>query len=125
MADNINNPQVRALCQIRDVYRAINDFELNFQQIYDLGLNEGMLLCSLTTQKYSSNELANALGLSNSNTSKVIKAVEKKGLIRRIVGKDDKRQMYFSLTELGKKKIESIKCAELDIPETLKPVVKL
>ncbi len=125
MADNINNPQVRALCQIRDVYRAINDFELNFQQIYDLGLNEGMLLCSLTTQKYSSNELANVLGLSNSNTSKVIKAVEKKGLIRRIVGKDDKRQMYFSLTELGKKKIESIKCAELDIPETLKPVVKL
>ncbi len=125
MADNINNSQVRALCQIRDVYRAINDFELNFQQIYDLGLNEGMLLCSLTTQKYSSNELANVLGLSNSNTSKVIKAVEKKGLIRRIVGKDDKRQMYFSLTELGKKKIESIKCAELDIPETLKPVVKL
>lgn len=45
MADNTNNSQVRTLCQIRDVYRAIYDFELNFQQVYDLGLNEGMLLC--------------------------------------------------------------------------------
>ena len=125
MADNINNSQVKTLCQIRDVYRAIYDFELNFQQLYDLGLNEGMLLCSLNTQKYSSNELASVLGLSNSNTSKVIKSVEKKGLIRRIVGKEDKRQMYFALTDLGKKTLESIKCAEFDIPETLKPVVKL
>ena len=86
MADNTNNSQVRTLCQIRDVYRAIYDFELNFQQLYDLGLNEGMLLCSLNAQKYSSNELASVLGLSNSNTSKVIKSVEKKGTIRRIVG---------------------------------------
>lgn len=125
MADNINNSQVKTLCQIRDVYRAIYDFELNFQQLYDLGLNEGMLLCSLNTQKYSSNELASVLGLSNSNTSKVIKSVEKKGLIRRIVGKEDKRQMYFALTDLGKKKLESIKYAEFDIPETLKPVVNL
>ena len=125
MADNTNNSQVRTLCQIRDVYRAISDFELNFQQLYDLGLNEGMLLCSLNAQKYSSNELASVLGLSNSNTSKVIKSVEKKGLIRRIVGKEDKRQMYFALTDFGKKKLESIKCAEFDIPETLKPVVNL
>lgn len=125
MADNINNPQVNTLCQIRDVYRAIYEFELNFQQSYDLGLNEGMLLCSLNAQKYSSNELAGVLGLSNSNTSKVIKSVEKKGLIRRIVGKDDKRQMYFTLTDLGKKKLESIKCGEFDIPAMLKTVIKL
>lgn len=125
MTDNTNNLQVRTLCRIRDMYRAIHDFELSFQQLYDLGLNEGMLLCSLNTQKYSSNELASVLGLSNSNTSKVIKSVENKGLIRRIVGKEDKRQMYFALTDLGKKKLESIKCAELDIPETLQPVVKL
>lgn len=125
MADSINNSQVTILCQIRDIYRAIYVFESSFQQLYDLSLNEGMLLCSLNTQKHSSNELANMLGLSNSNTSKVIKSVEKKGLIKRIVGKEDKRQMYFALSDLGKKKLESIKCAELDIPETLKFVVKL
>jgi len=124
MANNIDNSQVSALCQIRDVYRAIYEFELNFQQSYNLSLNEGMLLCSLSVQKYSSNELADILGLSNSNTSKVIKSIEKKGLIKRIVGKDDKRQMYFTLTDLGRKKLESIKCAEFIIPELLKSVVK-
>ena len=83
-----------------------------------------MLLCSLNSQKYSSNELAEVLGLSNSNTSKVIKSVEKKGLIKRIIGKNDKRQMYFTLTDLGHKKLESIKCAQFDMPELLKQVVK-
>ncbi|MDH6534305.1 DNA-binding MarR family transcriptional regulator [Parabacteroides sp. PM5-20] len=123
MANNTNNSQVNTLCQIRDLYRTIYEFELNFQRTYDLGLNEGMLLCSLNTQKYSSNELAAVLGLSNSNTSKVIKSVEKKKLIKRIVGKDDKRQMYFTLTELGRKKLESIKCAEFNIPESLKTAI--
>lgn len=124
MTDQINNSQVSTLCQIRDVYRAIYEFELNFQHAYDLGLNEGMLLCSLSTQKHSSNELASVLGLSNSNTSKVIKSVENKKLIKRIVGKDDKRQMYFTLTDLGRKKLESIKCTEFELPETLKSVIK-
>lgn len=123
MVENINNPQVRTLCQIRDMYRAIYAFELEFQQTYDLGLNEGMLLCSLHSQKYSSNELATILGLSNSNTSKVIKSVEKKKLIKRIVGKEDKRQMYFTLTELGRQKIETIKCAELTLPDALQGIV--
>jgi DNA-binding MarR family transcriptional regulator len=125
MANNMDNSQVSTLCQIRDVYRAIYEFESDFQQSYNLGLNEGMLLCSLSIQKYSSNELAGVLGLSNSNTSKVIKSVEKKGLIKRIVGKDDKRQMYFTLTGAGLKKLESIKYAEFIIPESLKPVIKL
>lgn len=124
VADNMNNSQVNTLCQIRDVYRAIYEFELKFQQSHNLGLNEGMLLCSLNTQKYSSNELAGILGLSNSNTSKVIKSIENKKLIKRIVGKDDKRQMYFTLTDLGRKKLESIKCAEFSIPESLKSVIK-
>lgn len=119
----IDNSQVSTLCHIRDVYRAIYEFEQNFQQTHDLGLNEGMLLCSLSNRRHSSNELAEALGLSNSNTSKVIKSVEKKGLIRRIVGKDDKRQMYFVLTDLGCKKLESIKCADFCIPEPLKTVI--
>ncbi|MDL2209160.1 winged helix DNA-binding protein [Parabacteroides sp. OttesenSCG-928-O15] len=125
MEENRSNAQVSTLCQIRDVYRAIYEFELNFQQSHNLGLNEGMLLCSLNAQTYSSNELATILGLTSSNTSKVIKSVEKKRLIKRIVGKEDKRQMYFTLTELGRKKLESIKCAEFNIPESLRSVVKI
>jgi len=121
MEEKTDSEQVRNLCHIRDMYRAIFEFEQNFQHLYGLGLNEGMMLCSLSRKRYSSNELAGILGLSNSNTSKVIKSIENKGLIKRIIGKDDKRQMYFCLTDLGRKKYESIKCSEFEIPELLRP----
>lgn len=121
----MENNQVKTLCQIRDIYRAIAEFEIDFQHNFDMCLNEGMLLCSLNINKYSSSEIAEVLGLSNSNTSKVIKSVEKKGLVKRMVGKDDKRQMYFVLTDTGRKKLEAIKCGEFAIPEILKSKIHI
>lgn len=90
---------METLCRIRDIYRAIAEFEVKFMQEFDLSLNEGMLLCTLlNTPKRTSSEIAEALGLSASNTSKVIRSVEDKKLITRLVGKTDKRQMHFALT---------------------------
>ena len=67
-------------------------------QEFDLSLNEGMLLCTLlNTPKLTSSEIAEALGLSASNASKIIRSVEEKKLITRLVGKADKRQMHFAL----------------------------
>ena len=111
------------LCLIRDIYRSIGDFEANFQQTHDLCLNEGMLLCTLQKGKLSSGEIAAALGLTHSNASKVIKSVEDKGLVDRVLGDKDKRQMYFSLSEEGKKRLSSIKCDRVEIPELLKNVL--
>ena len=54
---------METLCKIRDVYRAIAEFEVQFTQMYDLSLNEGMLLCTLlNTPKLTSSEIAEALG---------------------------------------------------------------
>ena len=76
------------LCKIRDIYRAIAEFEVQFMQLYDLSLNEGMLLCTLLNRpKLTSSEIAEALGLSASNTSKVIRSVEDKKLITRLIGR--------------------------------------
>ena len=50
---------METLCKIRDVYRAIAEFEVQFTQMYDLSLNEGMLLCTLlNTPKLTSSERA-------------------------------------------------------------------
>ena len=47
------------LCKIRDVYRAIAEFETQFMQQYNLSLNEGMLLCTLlNTPRLTSGEIA-------------------------------------------------------------------
>ncbi len=109
------------LCRIRDIYRAITEYESLFERTYGLCLNEGMLLCSLSkSDLLTSGEIAALLGLTTSNTSKVICSVEKKGLIRRMLGDKDKRQMYFSLTPEGKKRLQDVKCSELEVPELLK-----
>ena len=115
---------METLCRIRDIYRAIAEFEVKFMQEFDLSLNEGMLLCTLlNTPKLTSSEIAEALGLSASNTSKVIRSVEDKKLITRLVGKTDKRQMHFALTPEGKSRITVIKnstperrCSSLFLP---------
>lgn len=117
---------METLCKIRDVYRAIAEFEVQFTQMYDLSLNEGMLLCTLlNTPKLTSGEIAEALGLSASNTSKVIRSVEGKKLITRLIGKEDKRQMRFSLTTEGKNRISDIKNATFELSELLQQVVSL
>lgn len=112
-----------ALCSLRDIYRAIRDFEMEFLQKHDLCLNEGMLLCTLCTEMYSSSELATKLGLTNSNASKVIRSVEDKGFIERRLGKEDKRQMYFVLSSTGKKKLNEIKDADDHIRDVLLQII--
>lgn len=111
--------RVKTLCKIRDVYRAISEFEVNFQNKYSICLNEGMLLCTLEDNRYSSSQIAERLGLTNSNASKVIKSLENKNLIKRILGEEDKRQMYFVISDKGQKMLNSIKCDEIEIPDQL------
>lgn len=112
------------LCKIRDVQRSIIAFEQRFVKRHGICLNEGMLLCSLhQSKRLSSGELGELLGLTPSNTSKVITSVEEKRLITRILGTTDKRQMYFALTEKGREKIASICCEEVEIPEFLNEII--
>lgn len=113
-------------CRIRDLYRSISEFEHSFEAAHGLCLNEGMLLCTLsnsTEEMLSSGALADSLGLTCSNTSKLIKSIEDQGYISRVMGKTDKRQMYFKLTKKGKDKIEHIHCLEIEIPALLNEVI--
>lgn len=113
------------LCKIRDIYRSVADFELRFEEKYGICLNEGMLLCSLSGRgTLSSGEIADLLGLKTSNASKVIKAAENKGLVKRILGNNDKRQMYFSLTSKGQKRLLSIDCNDVGVPDLLKALLE-
>lgn len=115
---------METLCKIRDLYRSVAEFENHFEALYGICLNEGMLLCSLSSSgKLSSGEIAEVLGLTTSNTSKVIRSAENKGLIRRILGETDKRQMFFILTEEGKIRLDSIDCKNIEMHEILKEVI--
>ena len=98
------------LCKIRDLYRAIAEFESSFSKTYGISLNEGMLLCTLLDKgRMTSSELADALGLSHSKT--------------RQVGQKDKRQMNFIPTAAGRELITRIKAATFQLPELLEKAV--
>ncbi len=112
------------ICRLRDINRAIAELERQFSQQFDVNINEAMLLCTLKEKcELSSGAIAEALGLSASNASKVIASSEKKNLISRNLCKEDKRQMFFSLTSIGKEKIETMRNEQIDLPDILKEIM--
>ena len=38
---------MKTICAIRDVFRAMTNFEASFEQVYQITLNEAMILCAL------------------------------------------------------------------------------
>ena len=112
------------ICRLRDINRAIAELERQFSQQFDVNINEAMLLCTLKGKgELSSGAIAEALGLSASNASKVIASSEKKNLISRNLCKEDKRQMFFSLSSIGKEKIETMRNEQIDLPDILKEIM--
>ncbi|MEG1586217.1 MAG: MarR family transcriptional regulator [Bacteroidales bacterium] len=115
---------MKSICVMRELYKAIDAYEKEFERVYEVCLNEAMALCSLSHDEteLTATEIAEKTGMTTSHTSKVIKNIENKELIHRSLGKEDKRQMYFTLTDKGRERLQQISCRELEIPEILKPV---
>ena len=44
---------METICLMRDIYRAIQTFEADFQKVHRVCMNEAMLLCSLSGGKRS------------------------------------------------------------------------
>ena len=96
-----------------------------FQKRHNVCFNEGILLCSQSqTDKLSSGELAEVLGLTTSSTSKVIESVEAKELVELVLGSADKWQMCFFLSKKGKRVLPEIKYNHLEIPDLLQEMLQ-
>lgn len=105
---------MESICAIKDIYKVLYQFEKTFVEANGITINEAMLLCCLKDgEKKSAGTISEYIGLSNSRVSKVITAVEDKKFIHRHMNKDDKRQMFFSLTITGKEKIRQMMGTEL------------
>ena len=42
---------MKTICMMRDLYKALAEFEAQFEKEYDLSLNEAMILCALQEAK--------------------------------------------------------------------------
>lgn len=108
------------LCEVRRLQRAIIEYERLLTEHFSLTLNEGMLLCILHQHgKLHASQVAGLLGLTMSNTSKVLRSAEEKELLQRSLCAEDKRQMCFSLTAKGKQTISAVNQSQFELPETL------
>jgi DNA-binding MarR family transcriptional regulator len=106
------------ICKLKDIYKALYSFERRFADANGITINEGMLLCCLKDGKPKlANELSDFVGLSNSRVSRIINTVESKGYILREMGTTDKRQMIFTLTEQGKRKVKEMQAQGLNFSE--------
>lgn len=113
------------ICVIKEVYKLLYQFEKDFAEKHHITINDAMVLCCLKNGKEkSAGDICDFVGLSNSRVSKVLCTVEEMGFIQRRLGLSDKRQMFFSLTELGREKVDSMKGQSLHFSEFLKSVTK-
>lgn len=110
-------------CSIKEVQKALNALEENFRSSYGICINEASVMCSLSDCCLTSSEIAKCADLRASHTSKTIRSVEDKGLIKRKVGKADRRLMRFSLTTKGQDLMQKMKEDDILIPEILKPLL--
>ena len=104
------------ICAIKDIYKALYQFEKSFTENNDITINEAMVLCCLKDDSVRcASGISEYIGLSNSRVSKIITSVENKGYIKRDINREDKRQMFFSLTPKGKEKIVQMMNVDLQL----------
>lgn len=107
---------------MRDVYRALAQFEAAFAQEYQLSLKEAMVLCALQEAgcAITSTTIAERTETGRSHTSKLLRTIENKGLIERSLGERDKREMYFSLTAAGEKRLQELSLEKIEMPDFIR-----
>lgn len=107
-----------AICRIRDLYRSIAALEAHYEKEYGLNINQAMLLCTLSQEPgITSTQLSERLGLTCSNCSKVLAAVEREELVVSQASKTDRRVKYFHLTPAGEQRLSALKADTMALPE--------
>ncbi|HNY21899.1 MAG TPA: MarR family transcriptional regulator [Treponemataceae bacterium] len=107
------------LCSIRKVQNAIRELEDRLVAETGLSLNDAMCLCALAKGISDPGSLAKALTLSPSRLSRILDALEGRGLISRRLSEEDRRGIEVRLTKKGGAVLEKYHCAEIDVPAEL------
>ncbi len=109
---------------MRELFQALSLLEVQLLDQYGVSLNEAMVLCSVGGETVTAGTIVKRTGLTPSHASKVISQVEKRGMLIRALSEQDRRQMYFTLTEKANQCLKSMKEQGLEIPERLLPLFK-
>lgn len=116
---------MKTICVMRDVFKAMARFEDAFEKVYQVSLNEAMILCALqeaSPNNMTATSLSKRTELTPSHASKMLRILEEKELIVRTLGEEDRRLMQFHLSQSGKKLVRQLALEKVEIPKLLKPL---
>ena len=102
---------------------AIRELESNLLDSTGCDLNQAMLLCVIADDSLSATEIASQIGVLPAQNSKLLAAAEDRGWVMRRLGHDDKRKIYFNLTEEGRRQLEKVKALNIDVPDLIRPIL--
>lgn len=115
--------KIESICMMHGVMQAISLMERQLNERFGLTMNEAMFLCCVGKDTLSASTISQTTCLTPSHASKVLRSVEKKGYLRRTLGKTDKRLMNFTLTPKGLGILQSLHEQPLEVPELLQPLL--
>ena len=104
------------LCKIKNAITLLYEFEKKLKKQTGLTLNEAFCLCNLSSEDKNPSMLSKEIGISISRISRVLNSLEKKGLIRRKISSQNKREITVNITESGSKKYSEIKKKQIKFP---------
>lgn len=107
---------------MREIVKALSSLEAELERRYGVTLNQAMVLCCIGHERVTSTAISENIGLTPSNTSKLLRSMEEKSLITRTMGHDDRRCIYYSITPEGLKRLHALKTRQLPIPPGIAPL---
>jgi DNA-binding MarR family transcriptional regulator len=104
------------MCTIRTLKKSIDHLADNLKDKTGLTMNECFCLCLVADGVKEPSAMAKSLELSPSRITRILDAIESRGLVKRKVSVDDRRSLPVSLTAKGEKTIDLFKKTPLVIP---------
>lgn len=115
---------MNSICKLKDIYKALHEFEASFLKQHGITVNEGIIICMLSNGPLKAGDICADCSLSTSRLSKVLGTLEQKGFVQRTVGENDRRMVFVELTSKGMDKKASMSESDVCIPESLSKLLK-
>lgn len=100
---------MESIVKLKNIYKALYDFEKQYLDLNGVTINEAIILNTLIDNKPKiAKDLYASVGLSKSRVSRILSDLENKGYITRKISKEDRRNIFFQLTYAGASKAKEI-----------------
>lgn len=113
---------IATICAMRELFVGLNAVETQLEDKAGIDLQQALVLCCISGQKIASTEIARALNMRTPMVSKNLAILEQQALVVRHIGVEDKRRMFFTLSDKGEQTMAILRNLQLAIPTDLQPL---